>query len=577
MRGGTQVRLTRKCNQIAIATPGRYRFILNGVLGIAYVHQFRASMTHEFLLESQTMSCCDEFHKTLPPSGPAGGDLMGEYPNPTVDPTKVAERISENSSAQKLLADALCEALIPCVEKKLPKPPTTLPPSGEASGDLQGNYPAPTIDPQKAVERIRLNAAALEALAKYLCEPMTPCIKAANPFDADKIAGIFKRCDGSPHIPNNTLPTCGEVDSKIAQAISSIPADKFLEIVGYDTKTHTLSFTLANDKKTYMVDLSDLLPVVVAKGLQGNGTALAPLTVQVKPNGGLQVDETGLAVSFTLPAIKTGNKTQIEVSDCHKTGIALGQDAKATGESALAMGIGAVSETDSAIALGKNAKVSTNSYKLNNGIAIGYGATVYSDGIAIGTGSVAYRGIAILGRIDQGEDGSIGSGAIAIGGTAIGQNAIAIGSQSSSVNSFAIGANAIAKNGGLALGEQTNSPVRGVALGPYCKNQGDLGNAIGYKSVVSDMAIQSVALGTYSAVTRANAVSFGYTRKDARLITVVNIPAELFRQVTCVAKGEYQHDAINGEQFNVLAKAINQLGQSVSGFKPIDLLPLEPQ
>lgn len=312
MRRGSQLRLTRKCNHVAIAVPGRYRFVLEGQLGLAYVRYFRASMTHEFLLESQQMGCCDEFPTTLPPSGKAGGDLEGDYPNPTVNPVAFAARLAGDASAQQLLAQALCDDLGACIDErmdgKIPAVPTTLPPSGTAGGDLEGDYPAPKVDPQKVVERIRLNIAALEALAAYLCPVMRPCIEDAAKVSAADMAAVFARCDGSPHAPGNALPTCEEVDTKISQAIGSIPADKYLEIVGYDPVSHTMTFTVANDGETFTVNLSDLVPIVTGQGMTGDGTVGTPAEVKLRPNGGLAVDTLGLSVSFagaTAPATQT--------------------------------------------------------------------------------------------------------------------------------------------------------------------------------------------------------------------------------------------------------------------------------
>jgi hypothetical protein len=68
---------------------------------------------------------------SLPPSGTAGGDLSGSYPNPQL--------------AAGAIVDADVSATAAIQYSKLTGVPTSLPPSGAASGDLTGTYPGPTV------------------------------------------------------------------------------------------------------------------------------------------------------------------------------------------------------------------------------------------------------------------------------------------------------------------------------------------------------------------------------------------------------------------------------------------------
>ncbi|HET9744787.1 MAG TPA: hypothetical protein VFP97_03680 [Chitinophagaceae bacterium] len=90
------------------------------------------------------------------PTGPAGGDLSGTYPNPIINTGAITySKLADNSVTTSKIVDAsvtgakLAAGVIP----------TSLPPNGTASGDLSGSYPNPTISKIQGVNLTTTGAA----------------------------------------------------------------------------------------------------------------------------------------------------------------------------------------------------------------------------------------------------------------------------------------------------------------------------------------------------------------------------------------------------------------------------------
>jgi hypothetical protein len=93
----------------------------------------------------------------LPPNGSAGGDLTGNYPNPTVTSTANFKTQVETVRLDQMAAPtadvslnshkitSLTNGSAASDAAAFGQIPTVLPPSGSASGDLSGSYPGPTV------------------------------------------------------------------------------------------------------------------------------------------------------------------------------------------------------------------------------------------------------------------------------------------------------------------------------------------------------------------------------------------------------------------------------------------------
>ena len=301
-----------------------------------------------------------------------------------------------------------------------------------------------------------------------------------------------------------------------------------------------------------------LLAMLIATGVM-TCASMAPAMAE---------DAVNLAPDATKIAIGEG-----AVASGKGSVVAIGQKASASGEGSVAIGEEAVASGLVGIAIGRDA------------VASGV------DSIAIGSDTKATQTFSVA----VGND----IGFTAYAGTAVGQQAYASGDNATAIGTMTnVDAEYKASHGdwrkagaqSTAIGAYAGSwGVASTAVGSYSKAEGELATAIGYKSQAN--VDYGTALGDYSEVKAGWGVAIGASSVADRKSRVVGLYApdedkdsltwkanagavsvgssvegeEITRQITNVAAGSADTDAVNVAQLNAVKAAAGKKVSLVDG------------
>lgn len=242
--------------------------------------------------------------------------------------------------------------------------------------------------------------------------------------------------------------------------------------------------------------------------------------------------------------------------------VVLGENVQANGDRVVAVGHDVTASGEAALAIGRDSKAA-----FKDSIAIGSGAHIDGTkgvgGIAIGRNSNAVELATSLGT-DSSAEGW--------GATSVGTNAKAI-----SLGATAIGDNAQAKDSFYATAIGTSAQATGtysIALGVSSKASAEEASAIGVQSIAT--AKSGLALGSYSVANRAEGAS-GYDpvskaastdasptwKSTMGAVSLGDQATGKTRQLTNLAAGSEDTDAVNVAQLKSLQSTINNLGGSL--------------
>ncbi|EEX2298329.1 adhesin [Escherichia coli] len=280
------------------------------------------------------------------------------------------------------------------------------------------------------------------------------------------------------------------------------------------------------------------------------------------------IQENGAGINY----VRT-NDDGLAFNDASAQGVgatAIGYNSVAKGDSSVAIGQGSYSDVDTGIALGSSsvssrviAKGSRDTSITENGVVIGYDTT---DG-------------ELLGALSIGDDGkyrqiiNVADGSEAHDAVTVRQLQNAIGAVATTPTKY-FHANSTEEDS-LAVGTDS------LAMGAKTIVNGDKGIGIGYGAYVDANALNSIAIGSNAQVIHVNSIAIGNgsttTRGAQTNYTAYNMDApqnsvgefsvgsaDGQRQITNVAAGSADTDAVNVGQLKVTDAQVSQNTQSIT-------------
>lgn len=280
------------------------------------------------------------------------------------------------------------------------------------------------------------------------------------------------------------------------------------------------------------------------------------------------IQENGAGINY----VRT-NDDGLAFNDASAQGVgatAIGYNSVAKGDSSVAIGQGSYSDVDTGIALGSSsvssrviAKGSRDTSITENGVVIGYDTT---DG-------------ELLGALSIGDDGkyrqiiNVADGSEAHDAVTVRQLQNAIGAVATTPTKY-FHANSTEEDS-LAVGTDS------LAMGAKTIVNGDKGIGIGYGAYVDAHALNGIAIGSNAQVIHVNSIAIGNgsttTRGAQTNYTAYNMDApqnsvgefsvgsaDGQRQITNVAAGSADTDAVNVGQLKVTDAQVSQNTQSIT-------------